>query len=616
MDRDAQGKLSPVVCDICERACRLGPCHKGACGLYQQQDGEVVEVLADHYLVVSPISIETMPLLHYYPGHKFLQISTTGCNFDCPGCISTVLVREMPRDSQALTHWPPEHLAAHAVSTGCMGIAFLMNDPLASLPSFLRAAAEAKRRGLKVGCSSNAYFTDRSLESILPYLDFINVGLKGFSDLAYRRCGAKAGMAPVFRNLERLHQAGVHVEVSVIYSQGMETELHELASRLADISPSLPLQLMRFIPFEQAGQEQEPSIRQAEELCSSLRTILRHVYLFNTPGAPELNTICPSCGHTSVRRMFFGPMGAKLLGEPPAISAEPLCAACGGSLDITGQRAVQGHQEEAFMGGYPFTRALEMVEAMLIAVGVRRKAEIVKAWEHLLEEGGLHRLHHDVQHPPGYISTLRQFAAVVGASQEAEELARYLEDKLAGLARDLDGLGQRPRVYYAMAKPLFYINGKRLENNLVELAGGESLNKQLPFGGRPGRMISVEQLNELNPEIIFISAFLSNSPEDFLTECRSLGVDAEAVHGGRVYAHPAPGWDFGSPRWILGLLHMAQVFHPRRCDYDVMAEASELHRRFYGVEFNPLDVNRSFAKPSDNWRWQGRGERAALAPAK
>ena len=167
----------------------------------------------------------------------------------------------------------------------------------------------------------------------------------------------------------------------------------------------------------------------------------------------------------------------------------------------------------------------------------------------------------------------------------------------------MTGVTDRPRVYYAMGKTLFAIGPGRLENRLVELAGGESLNRQLPVGGRPGRRLTVDKLNELNPQVIVMSAFMSSSKENVLAECAALGIDVEAVRNQRIIVHPAAGWDFGSPRWILGLLHLATIFHPERCRIDVLDEAQQFYRRFYGVDFIADRVNRSFAKPSSDWYW-------------
>lgn len=602
MDHHPQGAVADQPCPVCQRGCVLSEGRAGACGLYELKDGQPRERFPDRYLVACPISVETVPLLHYHPGAKFFQISTTGCNFDCPGCISTVLVREMPPDSRALKKLTPQQVVGKALEQDCLGIAFLMNDPLASLPTFLRVADLAHAQGLKVGCASNGYFCETSLRQMVARLDFINLGMKGFSDASYRACGALS-LEPVLRNLHALYSAGVHVEVSCMYRRDKREELRELAGHLAGFSRDVPLQLMRFLPFEAADMAQEPSAAEAEEYCAELRGILNHVYLFNTPGSNYLHTYCPSCGHQAIRRDFYGPMGSKLLTKPEDIRSDGRCDACGHTLGIQGSVAAQRYQEGDFEGGYPLTRALEMVEAMLLALGIDQRDQVVAAWEELLGGFGLKRLHQGIQQPPAFVQTLRHFGRLVGAGEQAEELAGYLEEKLAEISSALEGVEHRPRVYYAMCKPLFYINGGRLENQLANWAGGKSVNQELEPGGRPGRSLSVERLNALDPEVIMISAFISNSVEDFTAECRRLGVRVKALESGRVHNHPAPGWDFGSPRWILGLMHMANLFHPELFSYDVQAEAEAFHRRFYGVRFSPQEVNRSFAKPNRHWRW-------------
>ena len=602
MDRHPQRVVAALPCPVCQRGCLLGESRPGACGLYELKDGLPSERFPDRYLVACPISVETVPLVHYHPGAKFFQISTTGCNFDCPGCISTVLVREMPPDSKALKQLTPDGVVHQALDQGCLGIAFLMNDPLASLPTFLRVADLARAQGLKVGCASNAYFSESSLGEMIARLDFINLGMKGFSDASYRACGAP-GLEPVLRNLHALFSAGVHVEVSCMYRRDKRAELRDLARHLARFSCDFPLQLMRFLPFETVDMAQEPPVAEAEEFCAELRGILNHVYLFNTPGSNYLHTFCPSCGHQALRRDFYGPMGSKLLTKPQDIRPDGRCQACGHTLGIQGTPAAERYLEKDFEGGYPLTRALEMVEAMLLPLGIDRQEDVVAAWEDLLGDFSLQRLHQGIQQPPAYVQTLRHFGRLVGAGDRTEELAGYLEQKLTEISTALAGAAHMPRVYYAMAKPLFYINGGRLENQLANWAGGRSVNQELEPGGRPGRSLSVERLNALDPEVIMISAFISSPVEDFTAECRRLGIRVAALDSGRVHNHPAPGWDFGSPRWVLGLMHLANLLHPEIFSYDVRAEADAFHRRFYGVRFRPQDVNRSFAKPSRNWRW-------------
>ena len=286
------------------------------------------------------------------------------------------------------------------------------------------------------------------------------------------------------------------------------------------------------------------------------------------------------------------------------LSQSNRCLACGCDLNVIGPPAPSAYQEGDFEGGYPLTRAMEMVEAMLIAMGVTQKAVVVRAWEDVLQNGGLNKLHQSIQHPRTYIEAIRYFGKKADAADRAEVLAEYIEERLARIETALALVTRRPKVYYAMGKPLFYINGGRLENQLVETAGGISVNRELPDGGRPGRTLSVSDLNRLNPEVIFISAFISNPVEDFYTECLQRGLQVAAVENRRIYAHPSPGWDFGSPRWILGLMYIASILHPDRCTFNIMDEANAFYRNFYGVPFDPLDANRSFSKPNRRWRWQ------------
>lgn len=593
-----------MKCEICEIGCRIPDGGRGKCGRYGRVGGRIRELYPDRYLVVCPISIETMPMLHFYPGGKFLQISTTGCNFDCPGCISTVIVKEMSPHSAALKRRSAARLVREAVENGCLGIAFLMNDPLASFHSFTRVAMAAKKQNLLVGCSTNGYFTEDSLRKIMPYLDFVNIGFKGFNDAAYSVCGAPAA-APVLRNMELLARAGVHLEVSCMFNRYDRNGVLQLAGVIKNVSADIPLQIMRYIPLEGAAPELEPSIRAAEQLRLELKRMLKHVYLFNSPGVVEgLNTYCPDCGRLICRRDFYGPMGAKLLGNA-AGGASPSgdCPSCGADLNLSGIGSRETYWEGPFQGGYPFTRALEMVEAMLIAMGVKDKETVVRVWEEILIHERLASFERNIQRLPTYLDTLLYCGEIAGCMDRAKDLAGYIGAKADQVRRALKQTEECPRVYYAMGKPLFAIKGERMENRLVEMAGGRSINRSIEIKGRPGMNLSAGQLNRLNPEVILISAFISSDAGDFYDDCRELGIDVDAVRNGRVHNHPATGWDFGSPRWILGLMHICNVLHPEQCRFDITAEARTFYKEFYDLDFVPGATNRSFGKPDIHWRW-------------
>ncbi|MFZ3132807.1 MAG: radical SAM protein, partial [Desulfosporosinus sp.] len=583
--------------------CTLQEGNIGACGLYKNQGDQIIELFPNKYLTVCPISIETMPILHYYPRSKFLQISTTGCNFNCNGCISALIVEEMEPDSKALRELLPQQVVDEAVKNDCIGIAFLLNDPLASFPTFLKVAEIAKQKGLLVGCSTNAYFTEISLAKINGYLDFINVGVKGLSDRAYQSCGGST-VKPVLRNIKKLYESGIHVEVSCMLKKDNMLEVLELAGIIAETSLDIPLQLMRFIPLEGADSSLEPSIREAEDLYWELKKILNYVYLFNSPGTDYLNTFCPRCGEVIYKRDFYGPMGAKLTFPETGSGQKNICPKCDWIVSIKTPPAEIKYQEGDFEGGYPFTRALEMMEAILISIGVTDKKKVVQVWEEVLCREGLQKLHHDIQNFGTYLGIIRHFGELTKTENKAGELVAYMKGKISVIKDGWSAIENKPRVYYAMGKPLFCFKGERLENQLVEAAGGISVNKEIECTGRPGMQISVEQLNVLNPEVIFISAFISSSVEDFHEECCKVGINVEAVKNMRIYTHPAPGWDFGSPRWILGLMNIANILYPEIYDFDVITEAERFYTEFYDMDFSLLDLNRSFSKPSSKWNWK------------
>lgn len=592
-----------MKCTICERFCMISEGKSGACGLYFNQGNEILERYPDRYLITTPISIETMPVLHFHPGSKFLQVSTAGCNFSCSGCISTVIVKEMKPDSKALRCLQPEEVIAMAGKQECLGISFLINDPLASFLTFTRLARAAKEAGLLVGCSSNGYFSEQSLAALIPFLDFINIGIKGLSDESYRRCGGSSA-APVLRNLKNLYDSGVHVEVSGILERDNKEEVLQLARIISSISPDIPLQLMRFIPFEDADPKREISIQEAEEFWLRVKEYLPYVYLFNSPGTRYLDTLCTQCGSILYRRDFYGPMGAKLKNLREIYEARGACPHCGQASPIANGAPADPYQEGGFQGGYPFTRVLEMIQANLIALGIKDKQEVVKVWEEVLSEQRLQDLHHQMQNPQSYLALIRQYGQMAGRSFQAEALAGYMEEKIALIEAGYPQIKRRPRVYYCMGKPLFCIKGERFENQLVELAGGYSVNKEVDADGRPGETLNPIELMAINPEVVFISAFISAPVESFYQSCIENAIDIPAIRNRQVYLHPSPGWDFGNPRWILGLMNIANLLHPEIYQFDIEEESQRFYRDFYQTEYDPSVINRSFSKPTRNWSWK------------
>jgi hypothetical protein len=63
----------------------------GECGMYYRKGFAIMEKYPGRYLAAVESAIESMPMMHYHPRGKFLQVCTVGCNFKCKGCVSEIL---------------------------------------------------------------------------------------------------------------------------------------------------------------------------------------------------------------------------------------------------------------------------------------------------------------------------------------------------------------------------------------------------------------------------------------------------------------------------------------------------------------------------------------------
>ncbi|MDR3555432.1 MAG: hypothetical protein P4L55_11805 [Syntrophobacteraceae bacterium] len=135
---------------------------------------------------------------------------------------------------------------------------------------------------------------------------------------------------------------------------------------------------------------------------------------------------------------------------------------------------------------------------------------------------------------------------------------------------------EKPAVYYSLGHPLIAMFEDKLESRLVETAGGRLVNGLLERDYRPGITISKEQFCKLSPDIIIVHGFTAWPVEDFMDYCHENGLDAPAVREGRIF-HLHPYRASASPDWILGLLRLANILHPRIFHFDLRKEADDFH---------------------------------------
>lgn len=567
-----------MKCAICERRCNIVPGAIGACGMYVNEENSIRERYPDRYLAAVDTAIESMPLLHYHPRGKFLQLCTVGCNFSCKGCVSEILTDHCCALEGSFQSMTAEQLVHKARRENCLGIMFCFNEPTVSYYSFLRLASMAKTQGLLVGCSTNGYMTKLVLNALLPFLDFVNVGLKGASDEVYRACGVP-NAEPVWRNLALLFEAGVHVEVSAMFRKNEEHELVLAAQKVAELSALIPFQVMRFMPFGDASSSMEPSVREAEALCASLRQQLRYVYLFNSPGTEDLHSYCPDCGEKILERGFFGPMCSNLFR-----AKEGGICSCGYRYPIRGVIHPQKVEETGYFGGYRTISSLNMIRGILEVLGISDKGITDAIVARMIQEDFVKCLYAQLNSVATYFDTVEYFASLAGRMDRARAYRNHVQSRVVEIMARVADL-KRPAVYCTLGHPRIAMFEDKLESRLIQIAGGRLTNGMLTRDDRPGILIPEEDFNRMQPEIIIVSGHAAWPVDDVLDYCVRHGLHAPALENGNVF-HLHPYRMGTGPDWVLGLMQLANSIQPEACTFDLQEEAATFYREFFDLPYD------------------------------
>jgi len=103
------------------------------------------------------------------------------------------------------------------------------------------------------------------------------------------------------------------------------------------------------------------------------------------------------------------------------------------------------------------------------------------------------------------LQMIRVLGGIVGRTDEAEKLARSLEEHLRGVAAAAARLPRRPRVFFEeWPDPL--ISGIRWVSELVELAGGEDVCRESRAShDAKGRIFASDEVARRDPELILAS---------------------------------------------------------------------------------------------------------------
>ncbi len=170
-------------------------------------------------------------------------------------------------------------LAARLVPRGNIGLAYTYNEPTVNYEFVLECAKVIHERGLRNVLVTNGSLLRELLMKLLPFIDAMNVDLKGFTENYYRWVGGDLETVKNF--IITAAKYGCHVEITTLIVPGKndnENEIASLASWLASLDAEIPLHVTRFFPCYKMSDIPPTPVENIYALANVARRFLRHVY--------------------------------------------------------------------------------------------------------------------------------------------------------------------------------------------------------------------------------------------------------------------------------------------------------------------------------------------------
>ncbi|MEK6795048.1 MAG: AmmeMemoRadiSam system radical SAM enzyme [Spirochaetota bacterium] len=290
---------SAARCLLCPHACIIRDGGRGICNVRGAEDGHIVTYNYGEISSMAVDPIEKKPLYHFHPGEEILSLGSIGCNLRCPFCQNHRISQEpFPKteylsvDDLVRTATPPTRM-----------VAFTYAEPVVWYEYVYDAAQALHVRGIKTVLVTNGYINEGPLLKLLPFIDAMNIDLKG--DDAFYANTAKGNADDVRRTIA-LAAKRCHVEVTTLIVTALNdsiTVIDGIASFLASIRPTIPLHLSAY----------HPSYRYAEtatgdavllSMARRAKEHLHYVYIGNTRVGNN-NTYCPKCGNAVIERTGY-----------------------------------------------------------------------------------------------------------------------------------------------------------------------------------------------------------------------------------------------------------------------------------------------------------------------
>lgn len=272
-----------TTCPICFHHCSLEEGQTGFCGARTNiQD----QIICTNYGKITSIAldpIEKKPLRRFFPGSFILSAGSYGCNLRCPFCQNSDISQTF-KDHVRITMISPQELVDEALklkARGNIGIAYTYNEPFISYEFVMDCSKLAHQKKLKNVLVTNGTVEEKPLLDILPWIDAMNIDLKGFTEAFYKKLSGN--LDTVKRTIE-LSAKSTHVEITTLIipdENDSEEEISQIAQWIASIDPEIAYHITRFFPHFRMMDRNATEVRLVYHLAEIARQYLPYVYVGN-----------------------------------------------------------------------------------------------------------------------------------------------------------------------------------------------------------------------------------------------------------------------------------------------------------------------------------------------
>lgn len=241
-----------VHCFLCPHNCLIKSGASGKCNVRINDNGKLYTLNYGEVTSISLDPIEKKPLYYFKPKSKILSAGSFGCNFTCQFC-QNYRISQHERDRNIESDFISKENLAKIISTtqNNIGIAFTYNEPSIWYEYVFDCSRYLKEvhPDMDVVLITNGYINIEPLEKLLPYVDAMNIDIKSFNDMYYKKlCNGR--LKPVMKTIQKAAQL-CHVEITALLVTGENDnieEIEKMSKFISSISKDIPFHLSRYFP--------------------------------------------------------------------------------------------------------------------------------------------------------------------------------------------------------------------------------------------------------------------------------------------------------------------------------------------------------------------------------